>query len=58
MPVILADNDALTWIEPGDDKENLKELLVPFSPNHLTYYAVDAIVGTVRNNSPECIKPI
>lgn len=57
MPVILAGNDALSWIEPGDDKEKLNELLVPFSPEKLAYHAVDTMVGNVRNNSPECIKP-
>ena len=56
MPVILAGGDALSWIEPGDDKKKLNELLVPFSPEKLAYHAVDTMVGNVRNNSPECIK--
>jgi putative SOS response-associated peptidase YedK len=56
MPVLLAGADALAWIEAGDDKEKLKELLRPFAPDKLTFYAVDAMVGNVRNNSPECIK--
>ena len=58
MPVILASDDALEWIKPGDDKDKLNELLLPFSPEKLAYHAVDAIVGNVRNNSPDCIKPI
>src|SRR5205809_8149146 len=57
MPVILAGDDALAWIEPGDDKDKLKDLLRPFSPGRLGYHAVDTAVGNVRNNSPDCIKP-
>ena len=58
MPVILSGDDALSWIEPGDDKEKLNALLRPFSPDKLAYHAVDTMVGNVWNNSPECIKPV
>ena len=58
MPVILTGDDALAWIEPGDDKEKLKGILQPFSPDNMTYYPVDSIVGNVRNNSPDCIKAV
>ncbi len=57
MPVILSGDDALVWIEPGDDKENLNALLRPFAPDKLAYHAVDTMVGNVRNNSADCIKP-
>ena len=57
MPVILSGEDALSWIEPGDDKEKLNAFLRPFSPDKLAYHAVDTLVGNVRNNSPERIKP-
>ena len=58
MPVILTGDEALAWIDPSiDDAEKLKELLHPFSPAKMTCYAVDAMVGNVRNNSPECITP-
>jgi putative SOS response-associated peptidase YedK len=57
MPVVLAGDDALAWIEAGDDKEKLKELLRPFAPDKLTFHAVDTMDGNVRNNSPDCIKP-
>ena len=56
MPVILAGEDALAWVEPGDDKDKMKELLVPFSPDKLAFHAVGTAVGNVRNNSPDCIK--
>ena len=58
MPVILAGEAALAWIEPGDDKDKLKELLRPFSPGKLAYHAVNTTVGNVRNNSRDCIEPI
>src|SRR5260221_7893744 len=45
MPVILAGEDALAWIEPGDDKDKLKGLLRPFSQDRLDYHAVDTAVG-------------
>jgi putative SOS response-associated peptidase YedK len=57
MPVILPGNDALSWIEPSNDQEKLTSLLKPFPPENLTFYAVETMVGNVRNNSPECIKP-
>jgi putative SOS response-associated peptidase YedK len=57
MPVILAGDDAMSWMEPGDDKERLNALLRPFSPDKLAYHAVETMVGNVRNNSPDCIKP-
>jgi putative SOS response-associated peptidase YedK len=56
MPVILAEEDARTWLAPGDDKELLNTLLRPFSPEKLAFHAVDAMVGNVRNNSSECIR--
>ena len=59
MPVILAGDDALVWIDPViDDKEKLTSLLKPFDPDKMTAYPVDTMVGNVRNNSPECINPI
>ena len=59
MPVILTGDEALAWIDPAiDDKEKLTSLLTPYSPDKMTAYAVDAMVGNVRNNSPDCIKPI
>ena len=59
MPVILTGDDALAWIDPEiDDKEKLTALLQPFDPDKMKCYAVDTMVGNVRNNSPECITPV
>jgi putative SOS response-associated peptidase YedK len=49
LPVILTGDEAPPWIDPGtDDAEKLTELLQPFSPDNMTYYAVDPIVGNVK----------
>jgi putative SOS response-associated peptidase YedK len=59
MPVMLTGDEALAWIDPKiDDMEKLKGLLQPFSSDKMTFYAVDPMVGNVRNNSPDCIKPV
>src|SRR5260370_37533757 len=55
MPVLLAGNDALPWIEPGVDKEKLQELLWPLAPVKMTFRRVDPVRGNVRRNSPQCI---
>jgi putative SOS response-associated peptidase YedK len=38
--------------------KSAKGLLQPYSQVKMTYYAVDSSVGNVKNNSPECIKPV
>ena len=57
MAVLLVGADALAWIEAGDDKEKLMDLLRPFAPEKLTFQAVDPMVGNIWNNSPDCIGP-
>lgn len=59
MPVILTGDEALAWIDPAiDDKEKLTSLLRPFERAQMKAFAVDAMVGNVRNNSPACIAPL
>ncbi len=59
MPVILAGDEALAWLDPAiDDKEKLTSLLQPLDSKKMECYAVDALVGNVRNNSPGCIAPL
>ena len=58
MPVILTGDDALAWMDPNmDDTEKRKNLLRPYPPDKMACYAVGPMVGNVRNNSPDCIKP-
>lgn len=58
MPVILAGNDALAWIDPAiDAKEKLTSLLQPYAADKMRCYAVDPAVGNVKHNVPDCIKP-
>ena len=56
MPVILTGNDALAWIDPTIEEPG--KLLRPFEADKMTCFEVNPIVGNVRNNSPDCIKPI
>jgi putative SOS response-associated peptidase YedK len=59
MPVILEGDERLAWIDPAiDDKEKLTGMLRPFDAKKMKAYAVDGVVGNVRNNSVECITPI
>ncbi len=59
MPVILAGEDALAWLDPAvDDPAKLTSLLLPFAPEKMTCYPVDVLVNSVKNNSPACIVPI
>jgi putative SOS response-associated peptidase YedK len=59
MPVILTGDEALAWIDPAiDDPAKLTALLKPFEPKKMECFAVDPMVGNVKNNSAECIKPV
>jgi putative SOS response-associated peptidase YedK len=59
MPVILAGKEALAWIDPAiDDPAKLTALLKAFEPKKMECFAVDQMVGNVKNNSAECIKPV
>ena len=59
MPVILDKSTWNLWLDPGDvPAEALSELLIPCPSEWLEKYQVSSIVGNVRNESPECVKPI
>ena len=59
MPVILTGEEALAWIDPAiDDAKKLTDLLRPFAADKMVSYAVDPLVGNVKNNRPECVKAI
>ena len=38
--------------------EDAGKLLLPFDSDKMTCFEVGPMVGNVRNNSPDCIKPI
>lgn len=54
MPVILNPDDALSWIQPGD-QSILDKLMVPASNDALKLIEVSDYVNSARNEGPECV---
>lgn len=59
MPVILQDNEQAQWIDPLiDDKNFLKNLLVPLDSSIMKAYPVSKKVNNPANNDKSLIEPI
>lgn len=59
MPVILRPEDEDLWLNrEAFDPDLLQSLLRPFPADEMTAYPVAAMVGNVRNDLPECIRPM
>jgi putative SOS response-associated peptidase YedK len=59
MPVILAPEDYLIWLDPDiSDTKILNRVLKPFPSDKMRLYAVSRIVNSPEIDSPECIKPV
>lgn len=59
MPVIIRQEDESIWLDRKHyDAALLQSLLVPFDSAQMRAYPVPTIVGSPRNNSPECILEI
>lgn len=58
MPVILDAKGAEEWLDPERGRDDLLKLCRPAPDNVLTAYSVNAVVGNVRNQGPECIEPV
>ncbi|MCG7407586.1 SOS response-associated peptidase [Paenibacillus sp. ACRRX] len=59
MPVILGPEEAVIWLDRSvEEVDKLQRLLKPCPPEWLEMYAVDTKVGSVKNDSPECITAI
>jgi len=59
MPVILDPKNYEAWLDPGiHDPGILKSLLKPFTASKMQCWAVDRVVNVVKNDMPDCIKPI
>lgn len=59
MPVILPPEAYDLWLDRDvDDPEALLPLLKPRPDDELTAYPVSTIVNDVRNDAPDCIKPL
>jgi putative SOS response-associated peptidase YedK len=58
MPVILDGEARRQWLDEATPVESLASLLRPYPDEHLTRYAVPALVGSPKNDVPECIVPL
>jgi len=59
LPVILDSEAFPVWLDPAiDDAEALQSLLVPCPDEWLEKVPVSTRVSNVRNDDPDCIKPI
>jgi putative SOS response-associated peptidase YedK len=58
MPVILEPADYDAWLDPATPVDKAKALLKPCSAEQLSAYPVSRIVGSPKNDVPECIKAI
>jgi putative SOS response-associated peptidase YedK len=59
MPVILAKGEWSKWLDPSYNYPvALTKLLVPSPDDWLEKTAVSTFVNSVKNDSPECIRPV
>ncbi len=59
MAVILDPDDYELWLSPDElPPMALKPLLTAYPAEQMAYYPISTLVNNVRNDSPECIKPL
>ena len=58
MPVMLARTDEDAWLAADTPAERLQALLAPYPAELTGCYRVDTRVNSVRNDDPDCIKPV
>jgi putative SOS response-associated peptidase YedK len=58
MPVILRAEDEDSWLAAETPAERLLAMLAPYPAERTCCYRVDARVNSVRNDDPDCIKPL
>jgi putative SOS response-associated peptidase YedK len=58
MPVILDDGAIDAWLEPDQDTELLRSLLVPCPDDWLTAYEVSTKVNSPKNQGPDVVAPV
>lgn len=59
MPVILRQEDEGVWLDREKyDADLLQSLLVPYDATQMRAYPVSAMVGSPKNDAPDCIKEI
>lgn len=57
MPVVLPPEVYAVWLDPDVDPATEQELLVPFEGG-IESYAVNPVVGNVKNDVPKCIEAV
>jgi putative SOS response-associated peptidase YedK len=57
MPVILPSGAYDAWLDPDADKDQLIDLMSPYSGDDLETYPVSRFVNSPRNNDERCIEP-
>jgi len=57
MPVILAPDDAETWLDPEQKQEALLRLLRPCPAEQMEAFPVSPLVNNARNDGPELFAP-
>jgi len=61
MPMVIEPRSWADWLDPGNnDVDDLRAMLAPAAAaaDGLTSFPVSRAVNSVRNNSPELIKPV
>ena len=57
MPVMLTKEEENIWLDSNSSRIELFDLLDPFPSDLTQYYEVSSRVNSVKNNSPDLIKP-
>ena len=57
MPVMLSRPEEQIWLQTNTTESDLQSLLDPYPSESMSYYKVSSKVNSVRNNSPDIIKP-
>lgn len=57
MPVIFTRETAAQWLNPHATRNDLLQLLTPFSPDKMEMYSVSKFVSRAGNEGPQCIEP-
>lgn len=58
MPVVLHADDWSLWLSDDGAPDLLSKLLVPCPSEWLSRTAVSSLVNNVRNESPDCLRPV
>ena len=56
MPVVVGPDEREVWLYGAADEA--RHVMRPYDPSSMTAWEVDASVGNVRNDGPECVAPL